>query len=309
MERDEIAEADDAADNSAAAFPARLHVILAREAPVGIVLRRGPSKRVCTLHWNLKDDTFTLGQWLKGRIYERRSDLSPDGRHFLYFAMNGKWHQESLGSWTAISRTPYLTAITFYPKGDCWNGGGLFTTNRTYWLNGAHATDYEDTTLRQDTAFQLMEHFGSECTGVYYPRLIRDGWICRAPVEFSQPGASDFQDHSASIFDRPIGYGWTLRKIAHEQVGAPEGKGCYWDEHELRHPASGRIEARPGWEWAELSAGRLLWAEAGCLYAATMGPHGPTSSVKLADFNGMAFRRVVASYGSLSSKRRQNRRS
>ena len=66
--------------------PARLHVILAREAPKAVVFRRGPTGRVCTLGWDLETDTFTMGQWLKGRIYEYRSDLSPDGEHLIYFA-------------------------------------------------------------------------------------------------------------------------------------------------------------------------------------------------------------------------------
>ena len=67
-------------------IPARLHVILAREAPKAVVFRRGPSGSVCTLGWDLETDTFTMGQWLKGRIYEYRSDLSPNGELMIYFA-------------------------------------------------------------------------------------------------------------------------------------------------------------------------------------------------------------------------------
>src|SRR5215470_7646047 len=72
------------------AFPARLHVLLARDARLGVVIRRGPSRSVCTLLWDRKTDKFQLGQWMRGRIYERRSDLSPDGKHLIYFAMNGR---------------------------------------------------------------------------------------------------------------------------------------------------------------------------------------------------------------------------
>ncbi len=113
----------------------RLHVLLARRALIGLIIRRGPSRHVCTIGWNRGDDTFTLGQWLTGRIYERRCDLSPDGRHVIYFAMNGKWDSEAKGSWTAVSRVPYLKAVGLWPKGDCWNGGGLFVDDRTVWLN------------------------------------------------------------------------------------------------------------------------------------------------------------------------------
>ena len=116
-------------------FPARLHVLLASHAPLGVVIRRGPSKHVASVLWNRRRDEFQLGQWLKGRIYERRSDLSPDGTHMIYFAMNGKWTSESKGAWTAVSRAPYLKAIAMFPKGDCWNGGGLWTNKNSYWIN------------------------------------------------------------------------------------------------------------------------------------------------------------------------------
>jgi hypothetical protein len=69
-----------------------------------VVLRRGPANSVCSILWDRKKDKFETGQWLRARIYERRADLSPDGRHLIYFAMNGKWTSETRGSWTAISR-------------------------------------------------------------------------------------------------------------------------------------------------------------------------------------------------------------
>src|SRR5512137_1328983 len=96
--------------------PARLHVILAREAPLALVIRRGPAKQVCTILWNRRTDEFTLGQWLKGRIYEDRCDLSPDGRYFIYFAFGGR-PQRQYKAWTAVSRAPWLKAIALYSKG------------------------------------------------------------------------------------------------------------------------------------------------------------------------------------------------
>lgn len=79
--------------------PARLHVILAREASKAVVFRRGPSGCVCTLGWDLETDTFTMGQWLKGRIYEYRSDLSPDGKHMIYFATDYR-HPDTIHDFT-----------------------------------------------------------------------------------------------------------------------------------------------------------------------------------------------------------------
>ena len=204
-------------------FPARLHAILARDKPVAVVFRRGPSKLVSTFLWQRNRDAFKIGQWLKGRIYERRSDLSPDGRHLIYFAMNGRWHSSTRGSWTAVSRAPYFKALDLYAKGDCWDGGGLFLSNERYWLNDQRATD-DDTLSKtsrcwRDDSYRPGMCYGSECTGVYYPRLIRDGWTL---VDRREVG----RWHVHSTFEKPLRNHWVLRKIAHEQVGAPVGKAC-----------------------------------------------------------------------------------
>ena len=137
-------------------FPARVHPILARKANTAVIIRRGPSKAVCTMLWNRQNDTFKLGQWLRGRIYERRCDLSPDGRHFIYFAMNGKWDGPVEGSWTAISRTPYLKALSLWPWGDCWNGGGLFLTDSRFWRNSGYHDDLTELHDFNDMKFEAI---------------------------------------------------------------------------------------------------------------------------------------------------------
>src|ERR1044072_1506626 len=106
-------------------FPARVHALIPQNGKTAVVIRRGPSKRVCILSWNTETDEVSVSQWLKGRIYERRSDISPDGKYWAYFAMNGQWESEVKGAWTAIARTPWLKAISLFAKGDCWFGGGL----------------------------------------------------------------------------------------------------------------------------------------------------------------------------------------
>jgi hypothetical protein len=70
----------------------RIYAILARQSPTALVFRRGPSKNVLLIRWNLSNDKFDFGQWFKGRIYERRCDLSPNGELLLYFAANWKNH-------------------------------------------------------------------------------------------------------------------------------------------------------------------------------------------------------------------------
>jgi hypothetical protein len=274
-------------------FPARLHVLLASYAPIGIVIRRGPSKYVATLLWNRNRDEFQLGQWLKGRIYERRSDLSPDGKHLIYFAMNGKWESETKGAWTAISRAPYLKAIALFAKGDCWHGGGLWTQKSSYWLNDGygHKILQDTSSVCRDANYCPTENYGAECLSVYYHRLQRDGWQWVERIKVGGPWKLE-----KDIFEKPIAQGWILRKIAHAQVGPPEGKGCYWDEHELVSPDAKTIIACPTWEWADLDVNRLVWAAEGKLFSGQIQKSGLTREVELYDFNEMKFSAIKAPY-------------
>ena len=272
-------------------FPARLHVLLAREAPIGLVIRRGPSRQVCTLLWDRRTDRFTLGQWFKGRIYERRCDLSPDGKHFIYFAMDGKWQSLSKGSWSAISRAPYMKASAFFPKGDSWQGGGLFLDNFRYWLNGdgCHLQGRDSTRLYRDQAYRPAGGRGGECLGVYYPRLLRDGWML---TDCLSAGSTDQCD----IFEKPLGNGCILRKYVHAQIGSPPGKGCYWDEHELVRPQTNLCLKQPHWDWADLDGSRLVWTEGGRLWTASLTDSSLAEPRQLHDFNHMTFERRTAPY-------------
>lgn len=268
-------------------FPARLHVLVAREAKVGLVIRRGPSKSVCTVLWNRDRNSFTLGQWLRGRIYERRCDLSPDGKHFIYFAMNGRWKSETKGSWTAISRVPYLKAIDLHAKGDCWHGGGLFSSDREFWLNDGYGHTHlkKSSRLQRDPDGQPKDYYGGECLNVYYNRLQRDGWV------MSRAG---FQE--TTVFEKKLPKSWTLRKYAFSELNAPAGRGCYWDAHELQHESTKTVLAFPDWEWAEYVDGRLVFAVAGQLREAQLG-RGKLSGEKLLhDFNVMKFEAIAAPY-------------
>jgi hypothetical protein len=271
-----------------ARFAPRLHVLLAAHAPVGLIIRRGPSKSVATIRWDRRRDEFQLGQWLRGRIYERRSDLSPDGKHFLYFAMNGKWKSEARGSWTAVSRAPYLKALAIFPKGDCWGGGGLWTGNSTYWLDGTHSALRDTQVVQRDTSSQPYVSHG-ECRGLYYDRLRRDGWTFAEHIQVNK------RDEKY-IFEKPADKGWTLRKIAHSQFGAAAGKGCEWDEHEFIHRESEAALPFPNWEWADLDGKRVVWAAEGKLYGAGVTKTGLAEGTELLDCNPMTFAPIEAPY-------------
>jgi hypothetical protein len=272
-------------------FPARLHVLLASQSPLAVVIRRGPAGVVCTVGWNRRTGDFEPGQWLRGRIYERRADLSPDGRHLIYFARGGgRAHPETGGSWTAVSRAPWLHAVTLYGKGDCWQGGGLFTSNATYWLNGCHFVVRQSPELGEDAGYRPEGGFGAECPGVYYPRLLRDGWTLELTAG---PG----RVAHCTVFTKPLPHGWLLRKFAFAAVDHPEGAGVYWDEHELEHADRQTRLSLRAWEWAELDGDALIWAERGVLYRAALTESGLAARADaLHDFNAMRFEARSAPY-------------
>lgn len=275
----------------ATAFPARLHVLLASQSPRAVVLRKGPTNAVCSILWDRATDRFTLAQWMRGRIYERRADLSPDGKYMIYFARGGGVKSPTKGSWTAISRAPWLKAIVLHGKGDCWLGGGLFTAPGKYYLNGGcmHFPLEQSSEMVEDTKFVPQGGRGGECLSVYYPCLLRDGWTLTSKL-------SEVRFDSCDLFEKPLANGWVLRKFAHAQVGAPQGKSCYWDEHELENPRLKiRIE-KPDWEWADRDGETVVWAEKGRIYRASTLAEGLGQSQMLFDANGLRFEAIPAPY-------------
>ena len=118
-----------------------LFVIPARDEPVAVILRRGPSRWYHVILWDTRRDWFTHGAWFKGRIYEDKCDLSPDGRLFLYNVHSGSRVEPGFThTWTAISRPPWLHALVLWPHLSTYDGGGRFTGLRTVWGISAAGT-------------------------------------------------------------------------------------------------------------------------------------------------------------------------
>lgn len=278
----------------------RLYVLLARGSSRAVIFRRGPSSQVQLIKWNLDDDSFEFGQWLKGRIYERRCDLSPDGELLVYFAAD---FRRSIGSWTAVSRPPFLTALALWPKGDCWGGGGQFFSDTRLLLN--HQQD--EMTLA--SGFSTPSWFSIAPCGdwsgrgeddpIWSSRLARDGWSLVSSPERTK------DDHGAEIwieFDPPIRWErahplWP-RKYTLEMsiLGIKERNGRWYRiEHRVRGE-KGYIGAIGRSEWAEWSNdGDLLFAQSGCLYRLrpVKGRFGAIEETEqIADFNDLQFQRV-----------------
>ena len=180
--------------------PPRLAMVRAARAPIAVIFRRGPSKLVEIIRWDFTEDSFERGQWFRGRIYEKRSDLSPDGQLLVYFASKfGRptpEETESIYAWTAVSRAPWLTALALWPRNDCWAGGGLFTQDRTLSLNhkpteSAPHPDHPPTGL---TVEPNPDAHGED-EPIYGARLTRDGWMLRREWNVEFLGVQGFRTH------------------------------------------------------------------------------------------------------------------
>src|SRR5689334_17277023 len=111
----DAARNDDHLTVPAHTIPCRLFVYLARDAPIGVVLRRGPSDWVRLSRWRTDTDGFEHGQWMRARVYERRCDLSPDGSLFVAF-VRGQPDEPAPNrdTWIAVSRPPWFAALALW---------------------------------------------------------------------------------------------------------------------------------------------------------------------------------------------------
>ena len=245
--------------------PCRLSVFLARDVPKACLLRRGPSDWAQLIAWDRRDDSFTPGQWLHGRVYGRRSDLSPDGRLFVYFAAKegGKdLYKRQVGdAWTAVSKPPYFTALALWGSLGRWYGGGVFL-----------AADE----LRIDPSCSLEPHpefkpkglkvapVGAE-TAPWEQRLLRDGWRLKSRG-FAPRTHARLGDEEIWTKPQPAGTAVLFRELEDydpARTGGPYGE-TFWLE------AEGELLPLPEVTWADWDGGRLLFVRAGKLYRATL---------------------------------------
>jgi hypothetical protein len=252
---------------------------------------------VLIVSWNTVDDTFECGQWLNGRIYERRCDLSPRGDLLLYFAAN---YHKPYYSWSAISRPPFLTALALWPKGDGWGGGGHFLSSTQIALN------HRDNEMALAPGFSLprwlsVEQFGSrpgwgEDDPIWSARLQRDGW---ALVSYPNKTKDDFGARVWIEFDPPETWRkphphWPDRYALEMSIlGLKEMNGpWYLIEHSVTRE-KGATEKIGRSDWADWSpSGDLLFAPSGCLFRVPCksGVLAPIEvGVEIADFSDLEF--------------------
>lgn len=247
----------------------RLHVLTASGCDKAVVLRRGPTDWVTTLMWDRASGAVEPGQSLHARLYEHRSDLSPDGRHLIYFAAR---FDAATRGWTAISRAPWLTALTFLPQDHTWHGGGAFTPDGRVFLNGAAPSDDLPDGLRP-AAPDAYPHGtdGFHMGGLYPAMMAARGWQIVSGERYD------------TILEKPAAAGWRL--TLGFSLSAPQ-RAIVSNRYGLRD-AGGRALDFPDWEWVEPRGGGLQVAARGALWQVPLTEAGPGGSILIHDLNGI----------------------
>lgn len=258
---------------------ASLYGIIARAADRGVIFRRGPSKQVRLISWNLANNTFDLGQWFKGQIYVRKCDLTPDGTKLVYFAAK---HQGTHPTWIAVSTPPYLTAHVLWRGLGTWNDISLFETGSVLAL----------ATYRSDSSLEPEQGFAVPCQlrvkhkpwpGHFYKiadheRLVRDGWVV---TEGDPRYRSEFVDAPVTYKRKLVDAAGCLLSLQ----ATNDGKVSY----RLHSPdgTSKTLEA----DWADVHRKSVVFSRGGKLYNIC---EDAKKKVQLADFTEMTFEAVEA---------------
>lgn len=264
--------------------PCRLFAVLAREAPVAAIFRRGPSDWVRLIKWHTDTDELEFGHWFHGRIYEKQCDLSPDGTLLIYFALKitGRTTREDYTHvWTAISRPPWSTALALWFKGDCLFGGGLFQDGKTIWLD--HQSSVGEPDKGHLPSHIVVTPVPDEYAGIdslYETRLNRDGWT-RIQNKLVHEIAYGFATNRPEIWSKPH----PSLKIDLLMVNSNR-KFDITSDYSLEGQVSKDQQPVSGAAWADWDhRGRLVFAKGGKLFAADASRSGELLPAQIADFN------------------------
>ncbi|MEP1742214.1 MAG: hypothetical protein ABJI60_19990 [Kangiellaceae bacterium] len=253
---------------------AKNFVLIPEKSSNAIVIRRGPAKHVGIFSWNLKTSEIKVSQWVKGRVYEYYSDVSADGKLFMYSANKGPT------SYTVISKAPWLKALSLWKNvGGC--GGGLLVNNRNYILfDGSES--YREFHTSNLTGMESDKNLRS--SGIYPERLSRFDWEL---VE---------ETKELSIFRKQLGRTSFIEKLWHKwQLSSGSNKPSLWESHRLT--LDGVTTDMEDWEWSEVYKSKILWSENGCLYEKSIKDFRTTNKPKLIyDFNNEKIQELVAPY-------------
>jgi hypothetical protein len=238
----------------------QISVVLARSAPYGVVLRRGPKDQSRLILWHTDTDQFEDGDVFSGYVSPRLCDLSPDGRRFVYFARPHGFARDGKfwPGWTVVCRPPNSVPLTVWKKTDESNGGGVFLDDGRLRLLHAEADAAQGASMDVQT--------GDLCGNgeIHSERLRQHGWVLRPEYE-----------ESANYL--------SLRQ-KHDQTSAYLLRECFAGLEictAADHSDPRRLDA----DWADWEQQNRLVAVRGMkLYAGEIGKDGEVTWRELADF-------------------------
>jgi hypothetical protein len=275
---------------------AHLHGILATRSPTAILIKRGPGKQIATIGWNRRDDSFTVGQWLRKLVDHRDCDLSADGKHFLFYVNDHSWSRAN-HAYRGISLAPWLKALAFWgcsPR-DFGPGTGLFFQGPDG-VTRLRASDRKPD--RDALGIEVVRDFPTNGRwaamvkdSLHFIRLQRDGWDAITAWERLPEGAHRI------VLDKPLWFGWKLRQTCWCGMPREHNRGVAWQTFALVSP-TGEVDDRPTWEWADvdLERSRVVWSEACTLRGAELEGDGLPEGRVLLDTTSMSFEPRIAPY-------------
>lgn len=290
----------------------RIYAIIARDGRSAVVFRRGPSKRVLLLRWWLTSDTIERGQWFKGSIYPRASDLSPDGELLVYNAEKYNYRLPEQ-RWTAISRPPYLTALKIWFGGGRYWGGGIFEDQTTIDLDLSEKERRQGRGRANDGRLKIAPTGPTAGEGpllIEHRRRTRDGWQLTSsdqPITWEMTSAGNVwaRPNLPLVYERlcPDRRGAlrapTLRREVRDNDEWPSLDPP--DIYTLVDPDGRTLRVLDRYDWADWQlTGDLLFGGAGCLYRLphkhvdVTTAHGLDGAKRIADLTDLTFEEVVA---------------
>ncbi len=225
------------------------------------MFRRGPSGWWHVGRWDLVSGDYEPGAWLRGGLYPRRCDLSPDGTLLLAYVRKrtdaGFLEAEAPSfpdTYVTVSKLPWLFALAAWREGSTWGRGYRFVEGppsaRPFVLGDPDAGD----------ATPLLRRYGVERHPVVQYAAERSrGWVEHPDSPPRAAGGPwDEQRSAVLVKPRPHGPGRLVLRDAGMGVTGPSVEG--------RAPAfelerEGRRLALEDVAWAEWDPqGRLLVA-------------------------------------------------
>jgi hypothetical protein len=225
--------------------------------------------------WRTDTDSVEHGQWLHGRVYPRRCDLSPDGALFAYFVHKATGGPDvQADSWAALSRPPYFTALALWAVGTTYFAGGFFPDRDTLFMSWITDESPDIGALppwlrmTKDVPHIAQTPEWTDQT-VHVNRLLRDGWMPAGPI-----------DDPKTAWERRQGDITLLRAPALDATFTTYG-GRHVDDYAVQVPG-GEVDVLGRATWGGFDQrGRLLLAQDGRLLEWRQG----VALRELADFN------------------------